>query len=118
MNFGSGLYRIVSRKCHSRDSFIIELLRIGDSSNCENKWQKQSEKRTEERNFLDKGGLCVTINLGANDQSEAVGGLVSARGQRSSWTENRGRTVSALLFIWRAAFGSDMETQKQWEVSG
>lgn len=67
---------------------------------------RRAKKRTDEIDFSDKEGLCVTINLGANHQSEAVGGLMSARGRRSSWTQNRGRTVSALLFIWRAALAT------------
>lgn len=80
--------------------------------------REKGGKRTEERNFSDKGGLCVAINLGANHQREAVGGLVSARGQRSGWTENRGRTVSALAFYLAGCPGNDVETQKQREVSG
>lgn len=31
---------------------------------------------------------------------------MSARGRRSSWTENRDRAVSALLFIWQAALAT------------
>lgn len=98
-------------KCHSfsRGHSTAEQLCMSDFSNDESMWHRQGEEtegKEQRRDFSDKGGLCVTITLGANHQSKAVGGLVSARGRRSSWTENRGRTVSALLFIWRAALAT------------
>lgn len=77
--------------------------------------RRMGKNRIDER---DEGDPCVAINLGANHQSEAVGGLVSARGQRSSWTENRGRAVSALLFIWRAALATAWKHRNSREVSG
>lgn len=101
----------------SSASFTAEQLRAGDSSNGESEGHRQGRERGEQkkrrdgRDFSDKGGLCVAINLGANHQSEAVGGLVSATGQRSSWTENRGRTVSALLFYLAGCPGNDVETE-------